>query len=381
MPSLARQWSGLLLDLWTGIPGIIADCESLEYRIYDISTEAKLDAPSQVYPAAVGTVFSAKSVNLVADRLNFGHYCARDFATFLATYTGSGRHRITWTYTYTVGAVTPSNAWFTPDQFADLEDTDILTASVSEEFDVIGGTNPIFGYCLPSDLRNEGVTTTDATDQRLATAIRVVTRQIEAMTGNHFEPRRKQALLDGRGAHNILLQEPVIWVEQMALSSMFEGQPLEVNTTDIRVYNRHLVCRMTQPDDRQNPKIELLRLGTWTTQNPPVTAFVRWPTGVQNVMITGIFGFTDPDEQNVSATGITPELIRHACKLMVMREMHKFTDFDNREDRRKRHRIQSESVQGYSVSLQSLEAGRYTGDEEIDAILEWGTRALAWGVG
>ena len=86
--------------------------------------------------------------------------------------------------------------------------------------------------------------------------------------------------------------------------------------------------------------------------------------GVQNVNVGGLFGYTDYDG---SSSGDTPELIRHACRLLVMREFRTFMD-DEREDR-KRYRLTMEKTRDQSYQLAAPVEGPYTGDREIDDLL------------
>jgi hypothetical protein len=192
---------------------------------------------------------------------------------------------------------------------------------------------------------------------------------IERATRRFFEPRRRKILTDGTGSHHLTLDEAIIWLEHVGLASMFVGEPLEVNTTDVRVYNRHLLTGQLVPDDRFDPKIELLRFGSWTTELPASTAFVRWPKGSHNVILTGIWGYTDPDPLGANPVGITPLLVRHACKLIVMREFPQMTQYDLREDRQRRHRITGERTQGYSQELAAEVPDAYGLSAEVSNIL------------
>jgi hypothetical protein len=92
-----------------------------------------------------------------------------------------------------------------------------------------------------------------------------------------------------------------------------------------------------------------------------------WPRGQQNVTVQGIFGYTEPDG---SPTGRTPELIRHATKLLVLRELPLLADIDAREDAQKRYRLTSERTRDQSYTLEALRLhGAFTGDPAIDNIL------------
>lgn len=370
MKSLARTTSGPGLDVWTGAPGIVADPVLLQYVVDDISTPAKFESPTRVYPSS-----GRATVDLVADKIDTGHYRAAGFAAFLATYTGSGRHRVTWYFQCTYGAIKPPTGWIIYDPNAPSDATVMPEVSYTEEFDVIAGTMPAWGYCLPSDLRDEGLDATlDASDRRLVTSIALATKKIENATGRFFEPRQRILQLDGHGERAMLLDDPIIWLKLIELSPLFNDVPLEINEVDVRVYNRHIFQGMNQPDDRNDPRVELLRLGiwttVWTTNNPPISAFVAWPIGVQNIGFKGVFGYTDRDQFGISPVGEIPLLIRHAAKLIVMREYAQMVDYDTREDRQHRHRIVSEGGRSHSIHYKAQPFGSYTGDPDIDTILE-----------
>ena len=350
--ALARTASYQLLDTFTGRPGVIADAAALAYRIDDISTPAKLATPVQVYP--VPTVPPAapatrQAVDLVADRVSLGRYVAR---WTLPTTTAVTRYRITWFCTPAV---------------------DAAEVSWCEEFDVVAGPAS-WGWCLPSDLRGEGVSATEASDLRLATTITLASRMIERYTGNWFEPLPLALNLDGRGRNALLLQHPIISVSDVALTTYMDAVPILFELDDCRVYNRHLTDGLTSPDDRQNPKLELLRYGSWFSgyeyPNYPNSLMpLRWPRGTQNVKVTGVYGYTDRDGD--APAGKLPDLLRHACKLMCLRELPVMTDVDEREDRRDRWRVTSDRTRDQAQTRASAgRTGRFTGSPEIDSILE-----------
>ena len=382
MPSLARVRSSQYLDVWAGLPGLVCVAQSVTYHVDDISTDAKYANPARVFPAAVGSTLPEADVDLVADLLGTGHYRASAFATFLASHTGTGRHRITWSFTIMVSDVNSTPSWFSPNRFSGLDPSTILGPyTATEEFDVVAGAAS-WGYCLPSDLRDEGLTTSDATDRRLATTITLATDYIKRATGNYFEPQAQIIQVDGRKGHAVMLDNPICWLEKMQVLSMFDGSALDVDLSYCRVYNRHLTDGILSPDDRNDPKIELLRVVTLLSGDvvvglAPLASFSTWPVGVKNVQLTGVFGYTEPDG---SPTGTLPNLIRHTCKLLAMREYAKMTDFDNREDRQHRGRISSESVQGYSRGYQARTLSGNFYDPEIDDLLSAFRRPMTLGV-
>jgi len=92
-----------------------------------------------------------------------------------------------------------------------------------------------------------------------------------------------------------------------------------------------------------------------------------WLPGTQNIILEGLFGYTEPDGTLV---GTTPELIRHVTKLLVLRELPVMTDLSRREERQRRWRLVSERTRDQGYSLEALQAqGAFTGDREIDVIL------------
>jgi hypothetical protein len=80
-----------------------------------------------------------------------------------------------------------------------------------------------------------------------------------------------------------------------------------------------------------------------------------------------VFGYTEPDG---SPAGRTPEMIRHATKLLVMRDLPLLASTDQREDAQRRFRLTSERTRDQSYTLEALKLhGAFTGDPEIDNIL------------
>ena len=73
-----------------------------------------------------------------------------------------------------------------------------------------------------------------------------------------------------------------------------------------------LAAGLGDPDDRKNPRLEFFHESDLLGVQPTPAASLGlgplvWLRGAQNVVIDGLFGYTDPDG---SAVGRTPELIR-----------------------------------------------------------------------
>ena len=332
MPALARTRSYAYLDVFTGSAGAVADAAVVQFQIFDISSDTKRATPVQIHPATAG---QRTSLNVTTDKVSTGRYRT----TWAPTGTSRGRHRVSWYWKLTA---------------------DGTEQQTDEDFDVVDAARS-WGYCLPSDLRDEGLMTTDAAAQRLANVIAIATQMIENFTGRWFEPRQMTFTLDANDQRVLNLPHPIISLTSVTVDTT------AVELDDINVYNRHLAEGLTSPDDRAIPKLEwstgdLSYGGAWMF-SPGI-----WPKGQRIVEVIGLFGYTEPDAAD-AVVGVLPLLLRHACKLMVMREFPTLTDFDNREDRQRRWRIATEATQGVSQNFQAVPRGACTGDPEIDNLL------------
>ena len=343
-----------VLDIFTPVDGALTDVAVLEFQVFDVSDDAKRANPVQVYPATAGAraPVNVKFAWPAGDKLGAGHFVAL-WAPL--TSEALGAHEVRWYFQATLGA---------------------LEQTVSERFDVLpegAGSSP-FGYALVSELREEGVTAADATDARLARLVQLASRYIELVTGRFFEPRPMTLTVDGSGGRIQLLGQPIIAINSV---KMFVGMYAEFGVLPVipsffRVYNRHLTQGLLNPDDRDNPRLEFFH---WSdllgVHSPPAghlgLGSLVWLPGVQNVVIEGVFGFTDPDG---SPMGKTPDLICHVTKLLVLREIPKMTDVTRREEQQKRWRLTSERTRDQLYTLEALKLhGSFTGDPEIDNIL------------
>jgi hypothetical protein len=358
MPAIARGQSSdganPVLELFTPSRGVLVDAAAVSFQVFDVSDDAKRTSPVQVFPTPPDT---RAAVNLAepwpaGDKLGPGHVVARWTP---APDEALGAHEIRWLVQSVAGAA---------------------EQTVTADFDVLaaGAGSYRSGYALVSDLRAEGVATTEATDARLARLIRLATQYVDRITGRFFEPRPMTLALDGSGGHVLLLGHPIIAIRDVTLLVAMPAEigELPVVPSFFKVYNRHLTQGLLDPDDRENPRLEFFYdsdlLGVQATPAASLgLGSLVWFRGVQNVVVNGLFGYTDPDS---SAVGRTPELIRHVTKLLVLREIPTMTDTSLREDRQKRWRIVSERTRDQGYNLEPLHAqGGFSGDPEIDAIL------------
>lgn len=328
--------SNPLLDVYVLIGGLLAAPFEARYAIFDVSDDDKLLAPVQVFPTTPNTT---QAVNLSTGRVSTGRYAA---TWTVAGNEPLGRHEIRW--------------FVTPEDGAPV-------VTIREEFDVlIGALNGAFNaYALPSDLREEGFLSTDVSDARLQRALLSASERIERITRRFFEPRMLNIKLDGTSSTSLRFNMPIIAVESIA----YEETIAEIDSTRLRVYNRHL-SGLTSPDDRDDPRIE------WTNwERPFIWRFVREPTrvwnkGRQNVLVSGLFGYTDPDG---TFAGSTPRRIREAAKMLAARDLPKIADGD-KVWAKIAHRITSDTTRDQSQGFDpDRRVAEFTGDPEIDAIL------------
>lgn len=350
----ASNCANPVLDVFTSVNGVLTDVFLLEFQIFDVSDATKLITPVQVFPTIVGTRATVAVGTLCpvvgAGKLSTGR--------FVATYTPVlteplGTHRIKWFFK--LQATSPEQTF-------------------QEEFEVLPEATATgeTGYCFVSDLRDEGVPAT-FTDAVLLQKIAFASRFIDRMTGQFFEPRTRTYKLDGRGGRILQLGLPVISVATVKFeTSPFQPSSLDIDPSLLRIYNRHISQGLVQPDDRQNPKIELYHASDdITNASPYVFTRLIFPHGQQNIEVNGVFGYTDPDPP--SMTGKTPELIRHACKLLVLRNLQKLYPSAVGGSTFNKGPIQSERTRDQAVTFDTSalakRVGAFTGDPEIDYIL------------
>jgi len=188
-------------------------------------------------------------------------------------------------------------------------------------------------------LRDEGIPESVIDDTRAAELITLACAYIDKMTGIWFSSFQTTITLDGEGLDTLFLPVPIVEVTKVEESD--EGV---IDLGDIVVYNRVV------PDDRPNPKI------VWTAST--------FPTGNQNVEVTGKFGYVDYSND----TPATPPDIKRAAIMLVARNKLKLGSSEKEAE--PPGLMKSESIDRYSYELADLViSGELTGDPEIDRIL------------
>jgi hypothetical protein len=344
-----------VLDVFVHRAGVLETPYTLAFQIFDVSTDAKMLAPTQVYPTIPG---QEQLVDLVASKLGDGHFAATWTVGASEAY---GRHRIVWYAALDAGG---------------------FEYSTSVDFDVLegfgaSGHNGQRGYALVSDLRDEGFTATMISNARAIAKIESASRTIDRFTRQFFEPRELTLKLDGARTAALAIDFPILSIKSVEFTD-YEGA---VDMTALAVYNRHIAQGLTLPDDRRNPKIEWSHSSSIAWGRSASTIFdstsTVWREGTANIEVAGVFGFTEPFELSIGAQvsaffGRTPEAIKRAVMLLVVRDMAKLSRPEDRFEDMNRHRIRSEATRDQNYTLgpgRADSGGAWTGDPEIDGII------------
>ena len=192
-------------------------------------------------------------------------------------------------------------------------------------------------YCTVEDIRAEGISEEDYSDDQLEELIAVSCNFIDSITGQWFEPREKVIRLDGRGGQNLVLPVFLSAVDYVKIGLDY--------VDDYVLYNRM--------EDRSYPKI--FRCS-------------GWPKGRLNIEVSGTWGYVEED-------GSTPPAIRWAAMKLAIYNFPALSDTEAQEEKNLRGLLVSETTDGHSYSLSnevvsSLSSEAITGDAEIDRILK-----------
>jgi hypothetical protein len=323
--------------------GHLVDPVDLAFQVFRTATEEEQLAPVQVFPALAGTEMP---VNLVTDKLGTGRFSAVGW-----TPADKGSHFIRWYWTSEAGGV---------EQHVDVP------------FDVQGfAIDPsVPFYASVSMAREAGVAACDASDARVVAALRRASQFIDSITGRFFEPRYISSFYDGRGSTALLFTHPIIAVDEVKVTTRpVRPSDQAIDKEFLRVYNRHL-SGMTSPDDRNNPRVELFSMTEdWIGVRPFSFSRLVFPKAQQNVSVSGVFGYTDPDG---SPFGRTPHDIEHVALLLMLRNIPGLLS-QERQDAILQGRLKSESTRDQSYELLTAKdlglAANITGDPEIDQVL------------
>lgn len=318
--------------------GFLADITgSIEFVVYDIADDTKLQTPVQVYPGS-----GRASVHLTNDRLGIGRYAATGWA--VGSGEALGRHLVKWYVTEAPGG------------------TEKEYRQVFEVIPDLAGINgPV--YCSLSDMRAEGLTTTDASDLHLIKVIDRVSRQIEVFTGRWFEAEYREIYHDGQGNKALHFEDPVAAIEDVFI----RDDATAIDHDSYKVFNRALYG-LRQPDDRDDPRIEFTSGIAYISRGDLWPNELHWPNDVQVIRVRAVWGYTDLDPQ--WPIGSTPGGIQHVAKLATVREYAQLTDAELRDDNRDSWKVRSERTRDATRSYQTHKNWtNFFENPELDLIL------------
>lgn len=360
MPTLGRGETSSdtnpVLDIWTAVgnPSVLTNIIALEFRIFDITTAAKKITPLQVFPVTPGTFFTLDPLTdaPTGHRLSTGRY----YAPFTVDASEPlGDHQIEWRFQQ--NALSPVETFI--EEFC-------VTAAVA-------ASGSPTSYCSITEVRAEGYTDPPFSDARISTLILLASKYVDKVTGRWFGARTfdetNPMVLDGRDSRSLHLSIPIIRLDKLEIENQgFINTDLtEIDLSMVRAYNRH-VAGMTQPDDRENPRIAFIQTRIPETVLTGLFPAPRtFPLGRQNIHLQGVFGYTDPDG---TSFGNVPELIRQVTCRLVTRDLLLDSDACEKLNIKQKFRISSDKEGSTTVKLTELWLkGAFTGDPEIDNIL------------
>lgn len=245
------------------------DVTSLSRSIYQVNSDGS-------YTVKVANAALDLTDAPTGTRIDQGIY----HANFAATGWSAGTYEIRWTYI-------PAND---PDALIPITDT----FETRQRFEVVDKTKfyrgaAYIGYAdsveimkySPFNIQTVGDT---------QVLIDKASRKIELLTGRFFEPRYMKFRLNGRGVAGMQLSEPIVGISKLEIESGANGLTLTLTTVSldgVRVGARHLQG-ILDPDDRDNPRIEITRFEGILFQT-----LSTFPKGPQTIHITGVYGYTD----------------------------------------------------------------------------------------
>lgn len=235
-------------------------------------------------------------------------------------------------------------------------------------------------YTTPSKVRARLGGCTGWDDLKIAPYIARASAFIDAVTGWWFEPRDQVLQIDGHGDSVLLLPVPICEITKIEIMDYPTAPPSasEVSLDVVAIYNRHLTQRLSNPDDRKNPKIAFVGIYA----GAQLQEIDVWPSGHQNIKITGTFGFTDWDA--VEAHGVVPALIQDVCERLVIRDLPPDPSAGSASPTdpawyeawmRSQGRVTKEKVRDQEIdyapagAVDGNQSGVITGDPMIDMIL------------
>lgn len=239
------------------------------------------------------------------------------------------------------------------------------------------------GYITAQDVWDEGYVNPPWTPARVWRGIDRATSTIDSICRQWFEPRYAQFSIDGNGLDQMWLDLPVCAIHRVLQDDVI------VDLTDVTVYNRHLTRGQLNPDDRNNPRIGYsldFPVGYRGRLSRIYADAALFGSGRQNVVLKGVFGFTELGAGDFAAEtedgsqipisyGVTPPEIARAALLLALTYMLPAAD---QQEAMMANRVTRVQTRDQSISFSDMASGTssngdasygLTGNLEVDNIL------------
>ena len=216
-------------------------------------------------------------------------------------------------------------------------------------------------YATLQQVRDEGLTVSEASDSRVNALIAEATSTIDRITGQFFETRQITLEVYGRGSKWLHLPVFAQDVTEVRFLNRSDASTTIVNATSYHVFERFF------PDDRYNPRLELLvdELIHPTSHGAHGTHRLNWRLN----WARGTAYEIDADWGWVESDGTTPDQITRACILLVVMWAGQLADPDVELSRRAAD-LEEIQVQGRREKYGGpTSIGTLTGSVEVDRIL------------
>lgn len=322
--------------------GRLADLNGLRFSVWDLTPAT----PVEVVANTVVTLTACPG----GQRVGLGRYVA-NFTPGGAW--NLGTHEVRWLYRAV--ATDPERLVRTP-----FEVLDPVT---------FASTLPYFTYASSRDAQTLGmVLTATLTVTRLQQLLWEASQEVDLYTNRWFDPRYNVLRVDGPGHPTVDLEVPIVGIEELVVESggaFGATTDTPADLTQVRIYNRHLTQGLTAPDDREQPRI---------TSVDDLTRFGR---GKQNVRITGVYGYTEPDGTPV---GRTPLLLTRATAMIAQRRNLDAlaTDPWAQPGRIRSARTRDQAITFFGPN-ETGQAAAWTGEAAVDTILARFAKAASHG--
>lgn len=261
--------------------------------------------------------------------------------------------------------------------------TQIILFEVLDAGDFFTGSSYV-GYVPTRRLYQDGLYSLAGTlPERLHLSINQASLQLEAWTQRFFEPRYMQQRIDGTQQSRLFLRHAIIALDKLEqLDRNTDGfdATSTIDAGDYKVYNRHL-DGLLNPDDRDNPILAIAQDIGMLDKTSYVTAGA-FPSGRGNLLVSGVFGYTDPEPQSGRVLiGNTPLELSRIITALVERAT---TDpsmsslATQNPGSVKSYKTRDQAIAFFGDASSSTSYGGWTGDPMLDqAILRFAKPARA----